>query len=210
VRACVVCVWGAVRCGAVRVWMHWRLLTWSQQPSKRARAHQPGSLACHRALCPSPQASLLRVPLPDVTRRDVLLAIARMLPCAAAHRALVAAGTEAAVQALLAAGPASNVRAAAWTDVEAAASEVLENIRQPPPAAVRPAGAAEARQCGVCGKHAAAMPGGGPLKRCGGCRGPERWCSTECQRTSWLGGHREACAQRQAAAAAAAAAPAGN
>jgi hypothetical protein len=121
------------------------------------------------------QASLLRVRLPDRTRSSILLAITRILPCAEAHRALVAAGAEAAVRALLAAGPASNRRSAAWRDVEQAASEVLAAIRQPPPpATARPTAAADAPQCAVCGKRAADVPGGRPLKRCAGCRGPER------------------------------------
>jgi hypothetical protein len=169
--------------------------------------------------------SLLRAPLPNVPRHAALVAIARILPCSSGHRALVAAGAEAAVQALLAAGPAAPraadgaepppmelgggyfARPATWADVEEAASEVLEGIRRPPPADGRPAAADGTPQCALCGKLGAAMPGGRPLMCCGGCRGPERWCSKECQRASWLGGHRELCKQRQAAAAAAA--PAG-
>jgi hypothetical protein len=164
--------------------------------------------------------------LPDQARHYALLAIIRMLACAEAHRALIAAGAEAAVQAMLAAGPAApqlgdaaapppgaagpDARTAAWPDVVRAASEVLEDLREPPPADARPAADADASKCAVCGKRAAAMPGGRPLMRCSGCRGPERWCSKECQRASWLGGHREVCRQRQAAAAASAAAPDGT
>jgi hypothetical protein len=181
-------------CACVFAWTHWR-----------APTNTPNA----PATMPSPQASLLRVPLPDVTRHYVLLAVARMLPCAEAHRALVAAGAEAAVQALLDGGPAapeladeaappptlvagSFTRPAAWPDVQSTASKILVDIRKSPPA--------HAPQCCVCGKRAVDMPGGGPLKRCGGCRGPERWCSKECQRASWLAGHREACTQRKAAA----------
>jgi hypothetical protein len=155
-----------------------------------------------------------------------------IVSCAEARRALVGAGAEAAVRALLAAGPAGpqpadldepplimvagsgrGLHAPTWRDVEEIASKVLGKMRQPPPPAAAPpaAAAADAPQCVACGKRAAAAPGGRPLMRCGGCRGPERWCSTECQRESWLGGHREVCRQRrQAAAAAAAAAAAGT
>jgi hypothetical protein len=164
------------------------------------------------------QASLLRAPLPDGIRHALLSAVARVLPCAEAHRALIAAGAETAVQALLSARPGPphptdadepppmvlvNARPAAWRDVEKAASEALAAIRQPPPGDAAPAAPADAPRCAACGKRAAGMPGGRPLMRCAGCRGPERWCSKECQRASWLGGHREACVQRQAAAAAA-------
>jgi hypothetical protein len=197
------------------------LLALSHQPSKRTHAaSQTGSRASH----PNHQASLLRVPLPDQTRHTALLAITSILPCAEARRALVAAGAEAALQALLAGGPAApqpagapplpppvpvagmDVRIATWLDVEKAASRILDEIRQPPPGDAQPAAAADdaAPQCAVCGKRAAATPGGRPLMRCGGCRGPEHWCGKECQRAHWVEGHREVCRQRQAAAAAAA------
>jgi hypothetical protein len=153
------------------------------------------------------QVSLLRAPLPDELRRDVLAAVSGVAVYAEARRALVAAGAEAAVEALLAGGAAALPTPLAddtieWADVERAAHQALQAIREPALANPRPAAAADAPQCAVCGKRAAATPGGRQLMRCAGCRGPERWCSKECQRESWLGGHREVCRQRQAAAAA--------
>jgi hypothetical protein len=179
-----------------------------------AAKHVPTNPVRAPAPTPLPQVSLLRTPLPDNTRRCVLVAITRMLPCAEARRALVTAGTEAAVQAVLDGGQARHDEPddaatrlelyADWLQVQTAAFEVLAAILRPPPADARPAPAADAPQCAACGKSAADVPGGGPLMRCGSCRGPERWCSQECQRASWAEGHREVCRQRQAATAAAA------
>jgi hypothetical protein len=186
---------------------------------------------------PPTQVSLLRAPLPDTLRHDVLAAVSAVAAYTQAHRALVAAGAEAAVEALLARGaaaPPPAARGAAptdpmpsiffgpdveWADVERAARQALLAIREPALADAAPAVPDGSPRCDVCGECAAPgplgswpSPGCGVLKRCGGCHGPERWCSKECQRESWLGGHREVCRQRQAAAASAveaAAAPAG-
>jgi hypothetical protein len=141
---------------------------------------------------------------------------------AEAHRALVAAGAEAAVEALLAGGAAAPPPAVQgaplmrplpslfgpieWADIERAARQALLAIREPSPADAVPAVPDGSPRCDVCGKSASAMPGGLPLMRCGGCRGPERWCSKECQRAGWLGAHRKQCKQRQAGVASAAAA----
>jgi hypothetical protein len=194
----------------------------SQSPrARRCVAHAP----------PPTQVSLLRAPLPVTLHHDVLAAVSAVAVYIRAHKALVAAGAEAAVEALLAGGAAAPRPAAQgaaptehvpsifhgykveWADVERAAHQALLAIRDPTLADAVAASTDGCASCEVCGDCAAPgplgpwpMPGCGVLMRCGGCRGPERWCSKECQRESWLGGHREVCKQRKAAASAASAA----
>jgi hypothetical protein len=108
------------------------------------------------------------------------------------HSALLAARAEAALAA------AAGSRQGAWAP---ALAEALEMLRRPPEHATGPAAAGpEPRLCAVCGARGSRAR---PLKLCNGCRGPERWCSAECQRSSWPG-HRALCLERRAAAAAAA------
>jgi hypothetical protein len=107
--------------------------------------------------------------------------------------ALVAAGAEAALPAAV---------GSSWQGAWAPAlAEALEMLRRPPEHAPGPLAAGPApRLCAACGASGSRAR---PLKQCGGCRGPERWCSAECQRSSWAG-HRAVCLARRAAAAAAA------
>jgi hypothetical protein len=101
--------------------------------------------------------------------------------------ALAAAGAEAALAA------AAGLGQGAWAP---ALAEALGMLRRPPEHASGPA----PRLCTVCGAQGSSAR---PLKQCGGCRGPERWCSAECQRSGWAG-HRAVCLERRAAAAEAA------
>jgi hypothetical protein len=144
------------------------------------------------------------MPGDDAAGRRAAAAVRALAQHACGRSALVAAGAEAA----LAAAPGT--RQGSWAP---ALAEALEMLRGPPehgparsgPArGPLPAGPAP-RLCSVCGARGSRAR---PLKQCGGCRGPERWCSAECQRSSWPG-HKAACLQMRAlVAAAAAAAPA--
>jgi hypothetical protein len=117
---------------------------------------------------------------------------------ACGRSALIAAGAEGALTA------AAASRRGAWA---AALGEALEMLRRPPEVGPGPlADGPEPRLCSVCGARGSRAR---PLMRCTGCRGPERWCSAECQRISWPG-HRAVCLERRAAASTAAAAPAGS
>jgi hypothetical protein len=120
----------------------------------------------------------------DAALREAAAAVKALAQHACGRSAL--AGAEAALTA--AAGSRQGACAAAL-------AKALEVLRRPP----EPNGPAS-RLCTVCGARAS-------LKRCAGCRGPERWCSAECQRSSWAG-HRAVCLERRASAAAAAAAAA--
>jgi hypothetical protein len=123
--------------------------------------------------------------------------VARAIEALAQHAcgrsALVAAGAEAALVA------AAALRPGGWARALAAALEMLP----PPEHGPGPFGARPGPQvciaCGALGSRAR------PLKQCSACRGPERWCSAECQRSSWAG-HKAVCKERRAAASAAAAA----
>jgi hypothetical protein len=150
--------------------------------------------------------------------REAFYAIAGIAPFAQAHKALVAAGAAAAIEAALAAGGVDPAHLqpifgrVEWADVRMDGYGALLAIRDPVLADAVPAVTDDSPRCEVCGDCAAPgplgawpRPGCRALMVCGGCRGPERWCSKECQRKSWLEGHREVCKQRQAAAAAAAA-----
>jgi hypothetical protein len=112
--------------------------------------------------------------------------------------------------ALLAAGGEAALTAAAASRqgaVAAALAEALEVLRRPPEQGPEPVAAGPAPTvCAVCGASGSRAR---PLKLCGGCRGPERWCSAGCQRSSWAG-HRAVCLERRAAAVAAAAAATGS
>jgi hypothetical protein len=87
--------------------------------------------------------------------------------------------------------------------VAAGGEAALEMLRRLPEHGAGPLAAGPAPQvctaCGALGSRAR------PLKLCSACRGPERWCSAECQRSSWAG-HKAVCKERRAAAASAAAA----
>jgi hypothetical protein len=102
---------------------------------------------------------------------------------------LIAAGAEVVLTA------AAESRQGAWSP---ALAEALEMLRRAPEGGPGPlAAGSEPQLCAVCG-----APGSRdrPLKQCGGCRGPERWCSAQCQRGSWPG-HKAVCQERRAAAA---------
>jgi hypothetical protein len=132
----------------------------------------------------------------EATRRaaSAVKALARH---ACGRAALLVEGAEAALAA--AAGSQQGV----WAP---ALAEALEMLRRPPEQGPGPATAGAApRLCAVCGAGASSAR----LKQCAGCRGLERWCSAECQRSSWAG-HRAVCLERRAAAAAAEAAAAGG
>jgi hypothetical protein len=118
---------------------------------------------------------------------------------ACGRSALIAAGAEG----VLAVAAAWRREPEAWAP---ALGEALEMLRRPPEDGPGPLAAGpEPRLCSVCGVRGSRAR---PLMRCTGCRGPERWCSAECQRSSWPG-HKAACLERRAAAAVAAA-PAGS
>jgi hypothetical protein len=88
--------------------------------------------------------------------------------------------------------------------IQEGARNALQALTSPPGARLRESFCVEVvstlmaapPKCAACG--AAAPPGGGPLQKCSGCGGPERWCSKECQRLSWKAGHRDVCKERQA------------
>jgi hypothetical protein len=148
---------------------------------------------------PFPQLALL--PLldgNDVPSCDVASAVRALAQHACGRAALVAADAEAALPA------AAASRRGAWAPALAEALETLRRLPEHGPGSL--AAGTVPRLCTVCG-----APGsrGRPLKQCAGCRGPERWCSAECQRSSWAG-HRAVCLERRGAAAAAAAAAAGS
>jgi hypothetical protein len=126
------------------------------------------------------------------------------------RRALLAAGAEAAVRAAAAAARAAPAGGARRGEAQRAgaiqerARAALRALTSPPAARLRgsrlvlsSAAGVAPPQCSACG--AAAPPGGGALQKCSGCGGPERWCSKECQRASWVAGHREVCRDRRAA-----------
>jgi hypothetical protein len=137
------------------------------------------------------------MPGDDAAGRQAAATVRALAQHACGRSALVAAGAEAA----LAAAPGT--RQGSWAP---ALAEALEMLRRPLEHGPGPLPAGHApRLCSVCGARGSRAR---PLKQCGGCRGPERWCSAECQRASWAG-HKAACLQMRAvAAAAAAAAPA--
>jgi hypothetical protein len=154
---------------------------------------------------------------------NVLIAIRTLAALPPGRRALRAAGAEAAVRAAAAAAAPSATRRAGAAAAAAAASAAggarrgeaqradiiqeraraaLEALSSPPdarlwepPVAVVSTPTVAPPKCSACG--AAAPPAGGPLQKCSGCRGPERWCSKECQRASWAAGHREVCKARR-------------
>jgi hypothetical protein len=145
---------------------------------------------------------------------NVLISIFTLAGLPSGRRALLAAGAEAAVRAASAAAvPPPTRRAGAARRAEAQragviqeqARDALEALLSPPGARLRGSSvgvfttpAVAPPTCSACG--AAAPPGGGPLKKCAGCGGPERWCSKECQRASWVAGHREVCKERRGGA----------
>jgi hypothetical protein len=135
----------------------------------------------------------------DETSCRTASAVKALAQHACGRSALAAAGAEAALAA------AYQSRQGAWA---AALADALETLLRPPedgPGALAAAGP-EPRLCAVCGARGSR---GRPLMQCGGCRGPERWCSAECQRRGWPG-HKAVCRERRAAAAAEAAAAAGS
>jgi hypothetical protein len=139
-----------------------------------------------------PQLALLPVMHAD---DEALLKAASAVKALAKHAcgrsALIAAGAEAALPA------AAGSQQGAWAPTLA---EALEMLRRPPEHAPGPLPAGSAsRLCTACGARRSRAR---PLKMCGSCRGPERWCSAECQRSSWAG-HKTVCLERRAAAAAA-------
>jgi hypothetical protein len=128
----------------------------------------------------------------DVAARQAASAVVALARHTCGRSALATAGGEAALAA------AYQSRQRAWAP---ALAEALEMLRRPPQDGPGPAAAGpEPRLCAVCGARGSRAR---PLKLCIGCRGPERWCSAECQRSSWAG-HRAVCLERRAAAAAAA------
>jgi hypothetical protein len=131
----------------------------------------------------------------DVAACQAASAARALAQHACGRSALVAAGAEAALQA------APGTRQGSWAPALAEALEMLRRPAEhgPGPLAAGPA----AKLCTVCGALGSRAE---PLQRCGSCRGPERWCSAECQRSSWAG-HKAVCLERRAVAAAAA--PAG-
>jgi hypothetical protein len=129
----------------------------------------------------------------DTVSRLVASAVKALAQHACGRSALVAAGAEAALPA-----------AAGWQQgpCAPALAEALEMLRRPPEHGPGPVAAGPApRLCAFCGAHGSSAR----LKQCAGCRGPDRWCSAECQRSSWAA-HRAVCLERRAAAASAAAA----
>jgi hypothetical protein len=146
---------------------------------------------------PIPQVAALSVArCGTVALRNTAAAMRALARHACGRAALVAAGAEAALLAALAAGSREGA-------VEPYLAEALEALRRPPEPGPGPAvdGPAAPRLCLVCGARGSRAR---PLKVCAGCRGPERWCSAECQRSSWAG-HRAVCLERRAATTAAAA-----
>jgi hypothetical protein len=157
---------------------------------------------------------------------DVLAAIRTLAALPSGRRALLAAGAEAAVRtgaaaaaaaaglptprcggggtaAAAAAGSARRAEAQRAGAVQAQAGAALQALTSPPAARLRESPRVLVSslvlappKCSACG--AAAPRGGGPLQKCSGCGGPERWCSKECQRASWVAGHRDACKERRA------------
>jgi hypothetical protein len=146
---------------------------------------------------------------------NAIAAIRALAALPPGRRALLAAGAEAAVRAAAAAAAAAAVTAAATGGAHSGEAQTngggfqelaraaLQALTSPPgarlpgsPAQVASTLAVVPPKCWACG--AAAPPGGGPLQKCTGCGGPERWCSKECQRASWAAGHREVCKARRA------------
>jgi hypothetical protein len=146
---------------------------------------------------------------------NVLIAIRSLAALPSGRRALLAAGAEAAVRAAAAAavppttrrggapGGARRGEAQRAGVIQERAGAALQALMSPPRARLRrpPVGvvstlAVAPPKCSACG--AAAPAGGGPLQKCSGCGGPERWCNKECQRASWAAGHREVCKERRA------------
>jgi hypothetical protein len=132
---------------------------------------------------------------------QVASAVKALARHACGRSALLAAGAEAA----LAAAAESWQEDWAPAALAEALEQALELVRRPPEQGPEPLAASSApRLCAACGAPGSRAR---PLMRCAGCRGPERWCSSECQRGSWAG-HRAVCLERRAAAAAAATAAA--
>jgi hypothetical protein len=141
-----------------------------------------------------------------------LVAICTLAALPSGRRALRAAGAEAAVRAAAAAAVPPTTRRTGDTrrgeaqragDIREKARATLQALMSPPGARLRASIVSLAStlvvatpMCWACG--AAAPPGGGSLQKCTGCGGPERWCSKECQRASWVAGHREVCKARRA------------
>jgi hypothetical protein len=138
------------------------------------------------------------MPGDDVPSWQAASAVKALAQHACGRAALLAAGAEAALTAA----------AASWQGPWAPAlAEALEMLRRSPEHGPGPlVDSPTPRLCAVCGARRSRAR---PLKLCTGCRGPERWCSAECQRSSWAG-HRAVCLERRAAAAATTAAPAGS
>jgi hypothetical protein len=141
-------------------------------------------------------------------RENVLVAICTLAALPSGRRALLAAGAEAAIRAAAAAaaaaGGARRSEAQRVGAIQKHARTALESFKCPPGERLRVSLAVVSGglrlappKCSACG--AAEPPGGGPLQKCTGCDGPERWCSKECQRASWKAGHKEVCKERRAA-----------
>jgi hypothetical protein len=143
---------------------------------------------------------------------NVLVAIRILAALPSGRRALRAAGAEAAVLAAASAAARPTTRRAVGTAAAAAAAaagaiqerarRALQALTSPPGARLQESPclavsmrAAAPPKCVACG--ATEPPGGGPLLKCSGCGGPERWCNKECQRASWKAGHREVCKARR-------------
>jgi hypothetical protein len=156
----------------------------------------PTPAATHAPALVAPEKSV--VPLRVEASCQAAWAVKALAQHACGRSALVAAGAEAALAA--AARPRQGGCAAAL-------AEALEALRRPPePGPGSLAAGPAPRLCTACGAPGSRAR---PLKLCVGCRGLVRWCSTECQRSSWAG-HRRVCLERRAAAAAPAAAASGS
>jgi hypothetical protein len=150
----------------------------------------------------------------------VLATIRALAALPSGRRALRAAGAEAAVRAAAAAAVPPRTRSSGGAPAAEAsggarrgeaqragaiqedARAALQALTSPPGARLRESPgvvmsvlASVPPRCSACG--AAAPAGGGPLKKCTGCGGPERWCSKECQRVSWVAGHRAVCKEEE-------------
>jgi hypothetical protein len=139
-------------------------------------------------------ALLPALPGNDRPSRQAAAAAKALAQHACGRAALLDSGAEAALAAVVASRPG------AWAP---ALAEALEVLRRPPERGPGPVAAdAVPRLCSTCGARGSRDQ---PLKQCGACRGPERWCGAECQRRGWAG-HKAVCLERRAAAAASAAA----